>query len=223
MDIVVLADCSGSMACDDIPDEEGQRYLTRMEALQRALRDVSRLPGRFALAAFTTEFEVVFPGTGTMADLGDGKDLREAVALLRCQEKGTDLGKALYRAADLLHRYGVPGNDSLMVLVSDGTDWRPHEARTTGEVIPAAADPVLLTADLHRSLGVRLHTLGIGDEAMFQRWWDRQRREAEPPEFLRPNHRLLAELARAGGGEPTRSGGLDVLERYFAGLSSPGS
>jgi hypothetical protein len=109
-----------------------------MEALQRALRQLLEMRlrtagrvARIALVRFTTDCAVRFPKGGGMAELNAGapdavvREFREAVALLTPEEAGTDIGQALHYAAQLLHTHGRPGNDRLVVLVSDGATWKP--------------------------------------------------------------------------------------------------
>ena len=64
-------------------------------------------------------------------------EFRQAIGLLQHQNAGTDIGKALHFAAELLYRQGVPDNDRLIVLVSDGADWAQKSDDTTGEAVAA--------------------------------------------------------------------------------------
>ena len=240
VDIVILADCSGSMNWDDIEHPEDAvagpsewPYMTRMEALKRALNQmidirvhtVGRV-SRIALVRFTDEAECIYPQHEAMAEIGGTDDpqaiaeFRTAVGLLQPQKAGTDIGKALHFASELLYRQGVPGNDRLIVLVSDGADWAPATEEKTGEVVAAASNPVSLMEELEQSLGIKLHAIGISDEDSFRVWWDRyeQARRGDPHISAIPNHGLLTELVRVGGGDPRRVGGLDILQEYFAGL-----
>jgi hypothetical protein len=243
VDIVVLADCSGSMGADDIPDvREGLRFrqnrrVSRMDALKRALRtmidaraDVDGLITRFALVRFDTSTRVLFPDGEGMAEVttspGDRslERLRGAVTLLKHGDQPTDIGRALHRAAELLHRYGVPDNDKLIVLVSDGAHWAPMGADRSGESVAGTDDPVATMEELHTELGFRLHAVGISDQALFTRWWDeycrQQGRRLTPPEHLVPNHQLLGQLVDVAGGDRHRIGGVEVLEDYFRELGS---
>jgi hypothetical protein len=248
VDVVILADCSGSMSWDDIEDRSdalpggarsrfrfrpssGPRTITRTEALQRALSELLatrlRVDGRLsriALVRFTTSASPHFPRAGAMTELHASSpqevidEFRESVSLLRAEPAATDIGQALYHAAELLHRHGRPGNERLVVLVSDGADWAPKGAEATGETVNAVDDPVSLMAHLHEHLGIRLHAIGIGREDDFHAWYRRSGRSGAPHASVVPNHRLLEELVRVGGGDPSRTGGLDVLEDYFGGL-----
>jgi len=92
----------------------------------------------------------------------------------------------------------------------------------TGEALAATGDPVSLMEELHRSLNIKLHAIGISDKASFLRWWSQTHRasQGEPHVSAIPNHDLLEELVNVGGGDPGRVGGLDVLEGYFSGLGA---
>lgn len=243
VDIVVLADCSGSMGVDDIPDaRESARFttrranVTRMDALRRALRSMidvrTRVDGlvtRFALVGFDLTARTLFPETDGMAEVSASdqralEELRGAVTLLHYDNRGTDIGRALHKAAELLHRHGVPGNERLIVLVSDGAHWTPMKEDRSGESVGGTEDPVSLMEELHSGLGIRLHAVGISDPRMFDEWWQQLRRRdptlREPHQNLVPNHGLLSELVAVAGGDRHRIGGMDVLEEYFAELGS---
>ncbi|GIF43530.1 vWA domain-containing protein [Actinoplanes xinjiangensis] len=222
VDVVVLVDGSGSMAVDDIPDAaDSDRRVSRMRTLQRALarmvderQRIRGRPAHLALGTFSTSVRWVFSETSDAPDL---RRFRNAIAMLTPRPEPTDIGNALHQAADQLHRHGVPGNDRLIVLVSDGADGAPSGAETNGRLMSATADPVSFIADLNRSFGVKMQTIGVGDPAGFDAWAGSRRTAAEPS--LRPDHRLLAELAAAAGGA-IRSGGPDVLDGYFTDLGA---
>ncbi|MGV9818759.1 vWA domain-containing protein [Nocardia xishanensis] len=233
VDIVVLADVSNSMTVDDIPAEiesvrrfgSRQSWITRIDALKRALHElleirlqVSGRVSRLALLEFNERVQHKFPRGGGMAQL-DGSspeevvtEFRHAVALLR-PSGATAIGNAVHEAANLLYQHGRAGNEKLIVLVSDGANWTPKGEQATGEMVQTVEEPVSLVAHLHRDVGIRLHAIGISTAEMFYR-----RGAYEPNETIVPNHALLEELVKVGGGDPTTVGGLDVLADYFAGL-----
>lgn len=241
VDIVVLADCSGSMSWNDVLETSDAMpggsaknpYTTRMRALKKALRQMAdaraRVRGRqarVALVRFTTTSACVFPPQEGMVDLADGGDarlldeFRQAIAVLDAEEAGTDIGQALQYASELLYRHGAPHNDRMIVLVSDGATWSEKGMEATGEMLLASEDPVSLLEEFHDSLKVRLHAVGIGDERTFAAWWNthHRARHGDPHVSIVPNHQLLRRLVQVGGGDPTRIGGMDVLEEYFSGL-----
>jgi hypothetical protein len=232
VDMVILADCSGSMGVDDIPvGAEGWnsgRWMLRSEALKQALRElldirlqVSGRISRVALVGFDLKTNQRFPREAGMAQLDGGcpvgviEQFRSAVALLRAENgAGTDIGNGLHEAANLLYQHGREGNEKLIVLVSDGADWAPKGEQASGELVHTVEEPVSLMAHLHRDMGIRLHAIGISTADMF-------RRRGYPQTLnLVPNHALLEELVKVGGGDPTTIGGLDVLADYFSGLGS---
>ncbi len=244
VDIVILADCSGSMTWDDIPVGEPTRptgtgrglfrrrtqlptHLTRQAALQQALFDLLRVRlqaagriSRMALLGFTTETRAQFPPQGGMVQLDASsppeviEQFRSGVATLPA-DGGTNIGNALHAAADLLHRHGHPKNERLIILVSDGADWHPAGERGTGDLRRGTEEPVSLMAHLHRNMDIRLHAIGISTREMFHRCYP----DIHDPSVV-PNHGLLTELLQVGGGDPTRIGGRDVLLEYFSGVGA---
>jgi von Willebrand factor type A domain len=235
VDIVILADCSGSMSVWDIDVQEAvhgrgrPQQLSRMDTLRSALGDLLdvrlRTDGRvsrIALVAFTRTTSVMFPRTGDMVEL-DGsappdlvRDFRTAITLLQPRSEGTDIGNALHEAANLLYLSGRPDNEKLIVLVSDGAHWTPKGDAGTGEVVMALQEPVSLMAHLHQNTGIRLHAIGISTPGQYQRWVRAERRNASI--YEEPNHTLLEQLVAVGGGNPAAIGGLQVLAQYFSGL-----
>lgn len=235
VDMVILADCSGSMAIDDLPAaEERPRlsghsggWISRMTALQESLTDLLHIRlqtsgriSRLALVEFNHQTHQRFPRDGGMAQLDATSptaqidEFRQGLALLR-PSGTTNIGNALHQAADLLYQHGHVGNEKLIVLVSDGADWTPKGEKGTGEVLFAAQEPVSLMTHLHRDLGIRLHAIGIGTKELFHR-----RGSYEPTAAVVPNHDLLEELVKVGGGDPTTIGGREALENYFSGLGA---
>ncbi|MFC8043921.1 VWA domain-containing protein [Nocardia sp. NPDC057353] len=231
VDIVVLADVSTSMTVDDIPaDREGlrarQQWCTRLDALKQALTElleirlqVSGRISRLAIIEFNEAVRHKFPRGGGMAQV-DGSsseevvtEFRQAVALLRASG-ATNIGNAVHEAANLLCEHGRPGNEKLIVLVSDGANWSPQGEDATGEMVVTVDEPIGLVAHLHQSLDIRLHAIGISTAEMFRR------RGYQPNDSIVPDHALLAELVKVGGGDPATVGGLDVLERYFIGIGA---
>jgi hypothetical protein len=242
VDIVILADCSGSMSVPDIPEysegsaygghfgQGGARGRPRMDVLRSALNDllemrlrISGRVSRLAMLKFTHTTEHVFPRDGGMAELDAGStgpavdEFRNAVAVLRPEDAGTDIGNALHEAANLLYLHGKPGNERLIVLVSDGAHWSRRGNDGVGEVVYADREPVSLMEYLHVHTKVRLHAVGVSTMAMYRRWIAAGNRGGE---VFEPNHELLQQLVRVGGGDEAAIGGFDVLARYFSGLGA---
>lgn len=235
VDIVVLADVSGSMVIDDLPvtGERPRRlgqhgWITRAEALREALHDLLgmrlRVSGRvsqIALLQFANDVTQRFPRRGGMVQLDGGSsdqlvdEFRQAIGMLIPSNAGTDIGNAVHTAANLLYQHGRPGNEQLIVLVSDGADWTPAGEQGTGEMVLAHQEPVSLMAHLNQDMGIKLHAIGISTKELFDR-----RGTWHPHPSSVPNHTLLEQMIKVGGGDPTTVGGLDVLEEYFTDLGS---
>jgi len=251
IDIVILADCSGSMRIPDLTDEAdvvptsagwnpfrrttpaSARGLKRIEALQRALHRlletrlrVSGRMSRIALVSFTTEGAVRFPRGGGMQEIEENaspvvvQEFRDAINLLQAESAGTDIGQAIYYAAELLYRHGRPGNDRLIVLISDGANWKPKGQEATGEMVGALEEPVSLMDHLHREMKIHLHAIGISTRSIFMKYFGGAHPGHVPDESSIPNHELLEQLVLVGGGDPTEIGDTIVLQRYLTGLGS---
>ncbi|MFI2645561.1 hypothetical protein [Streptomyces sp. NPDC018610] len=252
VDMVVLADCSGSMLVPDIPADDllgeagpdepagwtpppppGRRppKKERAQALRESLRylleERRRLRGRtsrIALMEFTDSAWQVFPRGGGMSDFDADSpaslvaEFEAAVADIRpIRLARTDIGNALHEAANVLHRYGAPGNEKRIVLISDGGDWRPKGDQGLGEVVQAIQEPVSLMEHLHRDSGIRVHAVGISTEGLYRAWLAEGNHDGKG---LSPDHLLLRELSRVGGGDAAAIGGLGVLVREFSELGA---
>ncbi|HLL06656.1 MAG TPA: vWA domain-containing protein [Myxococcaceae bacterium] len=273
VDVVILADCSGSMSWNDITDaadvtpeppppapeppppppkrslfrsllgldtpaEEPPppfikpvKTIQRIEALRRALDNLLevrlRTPGRvsrIALVAFTERCTARFPRGGGMVEMDENappelvQQFRDAIALLQPEKAGTNIGNALNHAAELLDKHGRPGNDRLIVLISDGADWKPKSGDDAGELVRGVDEPVSLMEDLNQRMRISLHALGISNEDIFWPWWRRNHGEQGAHPSIVPNHKLLEAMVVVGGGDPTRTGDATVLGDYFSGL-----
>src|SRR5262249_32904090 len=80
------------------------------------------------------------------------------------------------------------------------------------------AEPISLMEHLRRHMGIRLHALGLSSEQIFTPWWREQHPGKVAPSWAVPNHQLLEELVKVGGGDPSRTGDTEVLVDYFVGL-----
>jgi len=252
MDIVILADCSGSMGNMDLtevsetppsrwslllhPQSNTEKPIARIRALQKALNDllerrlrVAGSSSRIALIAFGDRSELRFPrptdGTG-MIEIDENtrpelvRQFQDTIATLKAETWNTNIGQALQFAASHISQYGKPNNERLIVLISDGADWRARGDDAKGELIENALDePVSLMEHLHESMSIHLHAIGISSAELYDRYLKR-RGEAYTPQHLghRPNHELLEHLVTVGGGDPTRTGDAQVLEEYLQGL-----
>lgn len=242
VDIVILADCSGSMNIDDLSNSsesiftlrKNERTITRTQALQASLNSLLNLRldlegriSRIALVGFTNRCNLRFPKSKNGMEQLDGsvdeeiiKDFKSAIALLQPENATTDIGQALHFAANLLYKYGHPGNEKLIVLISDGANWNPKGEDTSGEVIGGTDDPIMLMSGIHENMDISLHAIGISNTDLFNQWWSLNGIGRKKQEWMIPNHELLAELVKVGGGDPTRTGDTAVLEEYFSGLGA---
>lgn len=272
LDVVILADTSGSMNIEDLFDpsselepagtwEKAGRWakfgdlfseksskrsrISRIAALQRAIirmiekrTEVSGRGSRFALLRFYGECEQVFPPRDGMVEIDEFtdrtviEDFRRAVGMLKVGD-GTNIGLAIYRAFDLLHRHFKPERRRLIVLVSDGADAPLASDQETGREIDVIEDPVRLlrrlAENLSGDLDVKLLAIGISDKESFDTWLRGcsayERRVFGTNTAYRPNHGLLTELMAACGAERPKPGQADDLLQIFsdlgAGVSEP--
>lgn len=240
IDVVILADCSGSMSVPDLtemadaaPSSYPNRGLTRIDALRQSLKKLlqtrlltSGRMSRIALVSFTHETEIRFPRGGGMVEFDENtpekvvREFNDAINLLQAERAATDIGKALYFAAQLIHNHGRPGNDRLVVLISDGADWKPKGQEATGEIVVAIQEPVSLMEHLHREMKIHLHAIGISTREIYMRYHNRYTPGQTPEPSLVPNHELLKRLVEVGGGDPSQTGNTEVLQQYLTGLGA---
>ncbi|MFO0646580.1 MAG: vWA domain-containing protein [Polyangiales bacterium] len=238
VDIVILADCSGSMAIDDLDDRPadgvfrlGTAPIQRIESVRRALERLMRLrqatsgrTSKVALLAFNDQTRPFFPAKDGMVDFDANatqqlvKQFQDAIGLLT-PGGGTDIGKALTAAQSLLVLHGQPGNERLIVLLSDGADV-PQRRQGEGEILKDFEDPVTVMHRLHRLNSIRLHAIGVSTPEIFERWALSRKYSPDTPGYSGycPNHALLHALMKVGGGDPARMGDTDVLRDYFTDL-----
>lgn len=203
--------------------------VSRMHVLKKSLLQLLdmrlRIEGRVskvALVSFTDNCSIRFPRKGQgMASL-DGnseaheiQEFRSAIGLLQASG-GTNIGKALHFAAELLYQHGTPENKRLIVLISDGASWTPKGIDSTGEVVAGVEDEVGLMENLYRTMNIHLHSIGISNLELFDKWVKKTGHSRDS--YLIPNHDLLEELMIVGGGDISRIGNSNVIAEYFSGL-----
>lgn len=228
VDMVILADVSGSMSLEDLSHEAGTGT-SRIRALRDALenllnirRELTGRVSRLALVAFDQDCTPVYPVAEGMVEfdaLSEKSEVRrfeDAIQYLEPKGKYTDIGRALSYAAQLLWRHGRSENERLIVLISDGADWAPSGTDATGELQSATKDPVSLFADLSDRLGIRLHAVAVSSPQLFEEYARLKRVKVET--WMVPNHALLNRLAEEGSGELSRTGARHELIRFFADL-----
>ena len=213
--------------------------MKRIEALRKALSRLVDLrletggrTSRIALLSFTESARQRFP-IGTGMKVFDDNAPQELIAefqgaiTLLTPGGGTDIGIAIHNAAELLHTHGYPGNEKLIVLISDGANWKPGTADRTGEIVFGVKDPVSLMDHLHREMKINIHAIGISRADLYEAWC-RETYFSNPTQLqqmlnspsLMPDHELLRELVSVGGGDPALIGDTDMLVKYFSGLAS---
>ncbi len=239
VDIVILADCSGSMSNEDLLDEKAGRRVQRIAALKQALRTLKGIwqrPGpilRLALLGFTTQSSVLFPRSGGLQDLDPEASPEVFQEFLAATDEltpqpgpGTDIGQALHMGAEHLRRYGKAGNDRLFILISDGahSEQDEDEADRYGRTVQFLNDPVSLMSQLRLEEDIHLYAIGIGTRANFEEWWKVRNPNQAPRPTDIPRHDLLKKIAAAGGGHCFDFSEASALRRYFdeiaAGITS---
>jgi hypothetical protein len=208
--------------------------ISRLDALQRAIERMidirTRVSGRgsrFALLRFSDSCEQAFPAGDGMIELDDrtppetAAQFRRALGLLR-PEGGTDIGSALYRAFDLLHRHYREEHERVIVLVSDGAHAPSRTVADTGREIGVTEDPAQLLARLSRILKVKMVSIGISDPTTFARWVQEAPRERATfnGAGYRPDHELLTELMQVSRSERPNPGTAEDLMDIFTGVGS---
>jgi len=143
VDIVLAIDISGSMRALDFPP--GDRLEAAKEVARRFI--AGRRGDRIGLVVFASSAYTQCPLTsdqGVLLELLDGIRIGDIA-------DGTAIGMAVGTALNRLK--AVPGESRVIILLTDGMN-------NTG-----ALDP-LTAAELARSLGVRIYTIGAGTRGM---------------------------------------------------------
>jgi Ca-activated chloride channel family protein len=201
-DVIVLLDVSYSMLAEDAQPNR----LARAKAAVRSLAEAVQRDGghRLGLLAFAGRADVLCPLT---RDYNLFLKRLEDASVDAVGRRGTSIGEALRRA---VRSFGelAPGYTDL-VLVSDGED---HEG------LPLEAAAMLA------GLGLRLHTIGVGDpersvpipiadEAAGHTYLVQDGQEVQ----TRMRKGLLVGMAdAAGGANLTLENGTDRLDRFYA-------
>jgi hypothetical protein len=233
VDIVVLADCSRSMGVADVKARDSANgAITRLDAVKRGLEGLfeeliasTGRMARFALVSFADDCKLVFPALGGMAELDQAAPQQQRIelsqAIQRLRPKGdTHFGRALQFAGELLAKHSAPGNERLIVVISDGADWDSAAADDRDELmLSGVAAPLSLVESLSAQLGVRLHAIGISSRQNFKRFLRYMETSQgyagrAHPSWV-PNEDILRALMRVAGSDPERVGDADVLYEYF--------
>ena len=190
IDLVLALDVSGSMEIQDLRPN-------RLEAAKRIATDfvANRAGDRLALVAFAGEAYSLAPLT-TDYDL-----LRESLASLRVgliASDGTAIGTALGVATNRLRE--SQARSRVCILLSDG------------ESNAGSLDP-LLAAQLAHAFGIRIYTIGLGQDGFVPYGQDSLGR----PRYVqtRLDETTMRQLAAAADGQFFRATDADGLRQVF--------
>ncbi len=191
IDIVLALDVSGSMEIEDLKP-------TRLEAAKRlARRFVQRRAGdRLGLVAFAGQAYSLVPLTTDYDLLLDNlRSLRPGLI----DDDGTAIGTALGVAINRLRE--SPARSRICVLLSDG------------ESNAGSLDP-LLGAQLAHAYGIRLYTIGLGEDGYVP--YGRDSTTGKPRYVqTRLDETTMRQLAQAAGGRFFRATDNAALSRVF--------
>ncbi|AIZ64266.1 von Willebrand factor A [Hymenobacter sp. DG25B] len=190
IDILLVLDVSGSMELQDLQPN-------RLEAAKRVAREFvdGRTGDRIGLVAFAGDAYSLAPLT-TDYDL-----LRENLNELRLgmiANDGTAIGTALGVATNRMR--DSPSSTKVCILLSDGEN-------TAGNLDP------LLAAQLAHAYGLRLYTIGLGQDGTIPFGTD----EFGRPRYVetRLDESTMRQLATAGGGQFFRATDTKALRQIF--------
>jgi Ca-activated chloride channel family protein len=150
VDIVIVLDQSGSMAAVDLGRKpDGYDPISRLDVAKRVTAQfiAGRHADRIGLVVFAG---VAFTRCPVTLDYGLVEQILESVQITRRYD-GTAIGMGLATAASRLRDGSAKSR--IAILVTDGRN-------NTGEIDPVTA------ANLCRSLGIRVYTVGVGSEGV---------------------------------------------------------
>jgi hypothetical protein len=191
VDVVILADTSGSMSTDDLTTEQAVgdptpvsffqsliksfhsvRRISRIQAVRNALLQLLENRyhsqgscSRLALVRFDTASKLVFPNDG-MVEV-DSNTPESTYRQFKDRiatltpSGGTNIAQALQFAATHLSNHGRPGNLRLVVLLSDGADWTPKREDSTGEMLDTALEDPVSLME-HLHRAMDIHLHAVG-------------------------------------------------------------
>lgn len=203
--IMMVVDASGSMAALDL--SEGERERTRLQAVKEVFVDFVRggkgLRGRpddlIGIVSFAGFADTRCPLTldhDNLARIAAGLEIAK-----NPEEDGTALGDGLGLALERLRE--SPARSKVAILLTDGVNNR-------GETAPLQA------ADLARTVGVKVYTVGAGTTGMapvrVQDPFGGSVLQRVPVEI---DEAVLREIAARTGGRYFRAGDADSLRRVY--------
>jgi Ca-activated chloride channel homolog len=198
IDIVVAIDCSGSMAAEDFQPKN--RISVAKDQVRQFI--LGRRSDRIGLVVFAARSYTKCPLT---VDYDVLLKQVEDVRLGTIQD-GTAIGNGLATALNRL-RFSK-AKSRVVILLTDGVN-------NTGEIDPLTA------ADLSKSLGVKIYTIGVGREGVAPYPVDdpvmgRRMVDIE----VQIDEDLLKKIAHSTGGEYYRAVDRDSLEKIFKTIDS---
>lgn len=215
VDMVVVVDASGSMDLEDYVDANNRPH-PRLAGVQGALETLfqKRLAAagsrvsRIAVVVFAGNTGMLYPTDAAMADLQNMKkpEIRQFMRNLckfwlehhlKLDRTSTNISAALRFSAELLNYYSEEKSEKVLLLLSDGADWKEDKDSTyDGEIINTLQDPAVLADNLHYDSKIRIHTIAISDERACKR-------HIKPEHWTTssiPNTVLLREIAQVTKG-----------------------
>jgi Ca-activated chloride channel family protein len=133
-------------------------------------------------------------------------DSVRAVRPARAGDDGTNLGDAIIWSLNALE--DAPTLKKVLILLTDGRN---------DPAVPNPADPETAAA-LARELGVTVHTIAVGRGGTVTRAVEPKTGLPLVTQVEGPDHALLAQIARAGGGRAFAAVDSDSLARVFAAI-----
>jgi hypothetical protein len=109
----------------------------------------------------------------------------------------SSIDDAAGQAKDALDMHFREGNEKLILLLSDGADWRAEQDIRKGvELVAASSDPALLAESLHYESDIRFYSVAISNRENVLRY---EPRHAGKPQFV-PNVELLQQISNSTDG-----------------------
>lgn len=230
VDMVILVDGSGSMNLEDY-ETENRRVLTRLEGarlaldvlLQKRLLAGSRV-SRIACVVFGTNAKMVYPpGNTAMVELNSEMQIGEiqqstrnlslvGLEKLALDRSQTNITLGMRYAADLLDMYYQEGNEKMIVLLSDGAEWKEQgDDNDEASLVGTMVDPAAFADSLYYHSQIRIHTIAISDEKALGKYFPQYLNEG----WALPNKLLLNKIASYSEGLAFNSPDARTLSRLL--------
>jgi Ca-activated chloride channel family protein len=199
VDVVIALDGSRSMRCEDVSPSRFERARLVLGELLDSLEG-----DRVSLVSFSGRAAVACPLT---LDYGAVRLFLDAAEPDASSSPGTDISAAIRTGVESFET--KERKHKVVIVVTDGEDHEPGAVRAASEA---------------RETGVVVHTLGVGTESggpiplrdLSGRLVGYHRDPAGSIVTTRLGEKLLAEIARAGGGRSFRLEGTGLaVERLF--------